>query len=100
MDGDFDPSEYDKIMQSVFDEQYYDEEDDEKPDFSDNELLDGGKQFLVKILLNSFGKLRQTIMLLASIFCHARSSIYLVSRDNSLIEVRKKNCYNKTSLNQ
>ena len=45
MDGDFDPSQYDKIMQSVFDEQYYDEEDDEKPDFSDNELLDGGKTF-------------------------------------------------------
>ena len=42
MDGDFDPSQYDKIMQSVFDEQYYDEEDDEKPDFSDNELLNGG----------------------------------------------------------
>ena len=29
MDGDFDPSQYDKIMESVFDEEYYDEEDDE-----------------------------------------------------------------------
>ena len=58
MDGDFDPSQYDKIMQSVFDEQYYDEEDDEKPDFSDNELLDGGICFSQKTSQICFGKLR------------------------------------------
>lgn len=39
MEGDFDASKYDKIMQSVFDEQYYDVEDEEKPEFSDDEML-------------------------------------------------------------
>ena len=42
MEGDFDASKYDKIMQSVFDEQYYDVEDEEKPEFSDNEMLQEG----------------------------------------------------------
>ncbi|EEY69052.1 uncharacterized protein PITG_05226 [Phytophthora infestans T30-4] len=39
LEGDFDPEEYDKRMQAVFDEQYYDENDDdmEKPTWDEEE---------------------------------------------------------------
>ncbi|POM75792.1 Kri1 like protein [Phytophthora palmivora] len=38
LEGDFDPEEYDKRMQAVFDEQYYDEDDDmEKPTWDEEE---------------------------------------------------------------
>merc|ERR1712048_60999 len=38
MGDDFDPSKYDEVMQSVFDNEYYDEDDGEdKPIFSDDE---------------------------------------------------------------
>lgn len=41
IDGDFDPSKYDEIMQKVFNNEYYNDpaggEDEEKPVFSDSE---------------------------------------------------------------
>lgn len=40
IEGDFDASKYDKLMESVFDQEYYDvdeEVDEEKPEFSDDE---------------------------------------------------------------
>ncbi|CAI5743360.1 unnamed protein product [Peronospora destructor] len=38
LEGDFDPDEYDKRMQAVFNEQYYDEDDDmEKPTWDEDE---------------------------------------------------------------
>lgn len=38
MDGDFDASKYDEMMHSVFDDDYYDvDEEEEKPEFSDIE---------------------------------------------------------------
>ncbi|KAI9915881.1 hypothetical protein PsorP6_007771 [Peronosclerospora sorghi] len=39
LEGDFDPDEYDKRMQAVFDEQYYDEDDNdmEKPTWDEDE---------------------------------------------------------------
>ncbi|KAG7381370.1 hypothetical protein PHYPSEUDO_006075 [Phytophthora pseudosyringae] len=39
VEGDFDPEEYDKRMQAVFDEQYYDEDDDDmdKPTWDEEE---------------------------------------------------------------
>jgi len=46
IDGDFDPAEYDRKMQKVFDEQYYDEDaaDTEKPEFPfDPEIDDDSK---------------------------------------------------------
>lgn len=42
MDGDFDASKYDELMTQVFDDDYYGEEDTEKPTFSDeDEDIDG-----------------------------------------------------------
>ncbi|KAL8003748.1 putative KRR1 interacting protein [Plasmopara halstedii] len=41
LEGDFDPEEYDKRMQAVFDDQYYDEDDDmEKPTWDEEEDKD------------------------------------------------------------
>ena len=50
MDGDFDASKYDQIMQSVFDQQYYNEEDDEKPEFSDEDEFNEGMKLLCRSL--------------------------------------------------
>ena len=40
LDENFDPENYDEQMNSLFDEQYYNEEDYEKPQFEYNELID------------------------------------------------------------
>lgn len=49
IDGDFNPEEYDRRMQQIFDDKYYKEEaDDEKPVFEyDAELDDEGKNLII-----------------------------------------------------
>lgn len=43
IDGDFDPAEYDKRMQKVFSDEYYNDGDEEKPEFPyDPEIDDEG----------------------------------------------------------
>lgn len=37
LEGDFDPEKYDAIMQSAFDDEYYQEEEVAKPEFSDDD---------------------------------------------------------------
>jgi len=44
---DFDPDTYDAVMSRVFGDQYYEEEDEEKPQFSDLEDEMAGKQALL-----------------------------------------------------
>ena len=40
--GDFDPDAYDEEMKKVFDDDYYEHEDEQKPVFSDLEDFDEG----------------------------------------------------------
>ncbi|CAH1242971.1 Hypp7014 [Branchiostoma lanceolatum] len=40
LEGDFDPKKYDEMMQNVFNEDYYGEEDGEKPEFPEEEDLE------------------------------------------------------------
>ena len=40
LDGDFDPDEWDKRMQGVFDDEYYNNQDEKKPKFDDIDISD------------------------------------------------------------
>ena len=51
IEADFDPESYDKAMQNAFSEEYYEgnDDDEEKPEFSDIEMEDEGRAVSIVI---------------------------------------------------